>query len=140
MGNIKSANMSWTGENLNLDVTLGTGYQFTMHGPPDEGGGSPMEFLLAAAAGCTAMDVIHVLKRTRQQISGVRVEVVGEQDDKHPMVYTKAKITYIVRGVNVDPKRVERAIKLSQSSYCSASIMLKEAGMALETDYRIEEE
>jgi len=139
MGSKKQAVLQWTGENLNLHAALGTGYEFEMHGPPDEGGGSPMEFLLAAAAGCTAMDVIHILKRKRQQISDVRVEIVGEQDDQHPKVYTRSKIVYVVRGVNIDPAAVERAIDLSQARYCSGSIMLKRAGMELETDYRIEE-
>lgn len=139
MGNEKRALLQWTGENLNLHVTMGSGYEFEMHGPPDEGGGSPMGFLLAAAAGCTAMDVIHILKRKRQQISDVRVEIVGEQADRHPKVYTRSKIVYIVRGVDIDPKAVERAIELSQTRYCSGSIMLKQAGMEMETEYRIEE-
>ena len=141
MGQVKRASMRWTGENLDLSATLGSGYQFDMSSPVHGGnGGNPMEFLLAAAAACTAMDVLYVLKRARQEITGLHVEIEGEQGDRYPQTYKTGKIIYTIRGVDINPKTVERAIKLSQEVYCAASIMLKEAGMALETEYRIEQE
>ncbi len=135
----KHATLTWTGEQNNLRVKFDAGYEFEMHGPADAGGGTPMDYLLAAAAGCSAMDVIHILRRKRQQIEDVQVEAEAVQADQHPMTFTHGKFTYLVRGVDVDPRAVERAIELSQNSYCSASIMLKRAGMEIETAYRIEE-
>ena len=115
MGKTKRASMSWTGENLDLSATLGSGYQYDMSSPVHGGeGGNPMEFLLASAAACTAMDVLYVLKRARQQITGLHVEIVGEQADRYPQTYKTGKIVYTIRGIDINPKTVERAVKLSQ--------------------------
>lgn len=135
----KSATVKWKGEDLKFHATLGSGYEFEMEGPPTPAGGSPVEFLIAGAVGCSAMDIIHILKRRRVKVTGLEVEIVGTQAEEAPNVFTEATAVYTVYGQNIRPVDVERAIDLSMTTYCSASIMLKRAGMTLNTEYRIEE-
>ena len=139
MAPVKTATVEWKGEDLKFHARLGGGYEFEMEGPPTPQGGSPVEFLIAGAVGCTAMDMIHILQRRRQKVTGLEVEITGTQAEEAPNVFTDATVVYVVRGEDIDPVAVERAIDLSMSKYCSASIMLKRAGMNLATEYRIEE-
>ena len=139
MAPVKTATVEWKGEDLKFHARLGGGYEFEMEGPPTPQGGSPVEFLIAGAVGCTAMDMIHILQRRRQKVTGLEVEIKGVQAEDPPNVFTDATVVYVVRGEDIDPVAVERAIDLSMSKYCSASIMLKRAGMNLATEYRIEE-
>jgi putative redox protein len=136
----KQASIIWKGAGLDFHARLGSGYEFEMSAPANTGGGSPMEFLLAGAAGCTAVDVVNILNKSRQKISSVEVEIKGIQAETPPNVYVEATIVYIIRGESVSSSAVEKAIELSQTKYCSASIMLKRAGMVLHSEYRIEEE
>ena len=140
MGKTNTARLVWKGENLHFRGQVGSGYEFDVSGQSGpETGGSAMEYLLAGVAGCTAMDVVHVLRKKRQAISGVEIEISGLRADEIPAVYTEVDILYIVRGQNVAASAVEQAIELSQTKYCSASIMFKNAGVTVRTDYRIEE-
>jgi putative redox protein len=139
MGNTNNATISWKGKRLHFGGRLGSGYQFDLSGQANaENGGSAMEFLLAGVAGCTAMDVVHVLRKMRQPFTGLEIEIEGERAEDHPKVYTAVRITYVVHGEGVDPAAVEKAISLSQETYCSASVMFKRAGADITTDYRIE--
>ena len=137
MNNLKTTTVSWTGDGLNFQATLGSGYEFAMGSPAGPQGGSPMEFLLAGVAGCTAVDVVSILRKMRQPIRQVTVEIQGARADAHPKVYTEITLVYVIHG-DVPVTAVERAITLSQESYCSASIMCKRAGATLHTTYRIE--
>jgi len=140
MAKTNTAKLTWKGENLHFRSKLGSGYEFDISGQSNaENGGSAMEFLLAGVAGCTAMDVVHVLRKKREDVSAVEIEISGVRADETPSVYTEVDILYIVRGKNVSPKAVEQAIDLSQTKYCSASIMFKQAGAVVRTDYRVEE-
>ncbi|MCB8944833.1 MAG: OsmC family protein [Ardenticatenaceae bacterium] len=140
MSDRKTAHVSWKGSQLHFTGTLGSGYEFDLSGQASaENGGSPMEFLLAGVAGCTAIDVVHVLRKMRQDIAHVDVEISAVRAETDPKVYTEADLVYVVRGKDVDPHAVERAIALSQETYCSASIMFKRAGTVVNTTYRIEE-
>lgn len=139
MGKTNTVKLTWKGKRLHFRGQLGSGYEFDMSGQANaENGGSAMEFLLAGVAGCTAMDVAHVLRKKREDISGIEIEISGQRADEIPAVYTEVDILYIIRGQNVSPKSVEQAIELSQTKYCSASIMFKSAGVVVRTDYRIE--
>ena len=129
----------WTGNELDLQVTFPAGSRFQMSGPANADGATPREYLLAGAAGCTAMDIISILQKMRQPLEGIELEITAEQAESAPNVFTTAKIVYIIKGA-VDEKAVQQAIDLSQEKYCSASIMLKRAGMELCTKYRIEAE
>jgi putative redox protein len=81
---------------------------------------SPMTLLLLGVAGCTAMDVISILRKKRQNVTGLRVEARGRRADEHPRVFEAVALVYEVRGRAVDPKAVERAIELSEDRYCPA--------------------
>jgi len=138
MGQVKTAHIEWLGPELQFHGTLGSGYEFELAGPATSEGGSPMEFLLAGVAGCTAMDIVHILRKKRQPIEGLTVQISGERAEDHPQVYTAVSLTYVIQGEGVAAKAVEDAIQLSQDKYCSASILFKQAGVQIQTDYRIE--
>ncbi|HJQ29640.1 MAG TPA: OsmC family protein [Rubrobacter sp.] len=102
-------------------------------------GASPMHLLLLSIAGCTAMDVVSILRKKREQVTGLSVEVRGDQRSEHPKVYESIEMFYRVRGSGVDPKAVERAIELSQTKYCPVIAMLGETA-EITCSYEIEEE
>jgi putative redox protein len=102
-------------------------------------GTPPMRLLLLGMAGCTAMDVISILRKKQQQVSGLKVEVRGGRVDEHPRVYDRMEVVYRVRGKGVDRKAVERAIELSETRYCPAIAMLAKAAR-IANRYEIEEE
>ena len=102
-------------------------------------GPSPMQLLLMGLAGCTAMDVISILEKKRQDVTSFEVHVVGDRAPEHPRYYTDIALEFVVRGRNVSPQAVERAIELSETKYCSASANLKPSSRNA-TRYRIEEE
>ncbi len=139
MSNEKTAKVVWSGEELQFRGTLGSGYQFDLNSNAGEHGGSPMEFLLAGVAGCTAMDVISILQKMRQDVHEFSVEISGVRAAEHPKVYTEATITYVVRGQQIKEENVARAIELSENIYCSASQMFHRSGTKINTSYRIEE-
>lgn len=99
-----------------------------MDGPADAGGRNlgprPMEMLLLGTGGCTAFDVVTILKKQRQAITDCVAEIDADRAETDPKVYTRIHIHFIVSGKNLKPEQVERAIKLSADKYCSASIMM----------------
>ena len=105
-----------------------SGHSITMDGPPEIGGENlgvrPMEMLLLGVAGCTMIDVVTTLKKMRQELTHCETKVNAERADEHPKVFTNIHIEFIVKGHDLDPKKVEKAITLSAEKYCSASIML----------------
>ncbi len=90
-----------------------------------DAGISPMELLLTALAGCTGMDVISILRKKQQQVTGFEIQVEGVRADEHPRVFTEIWVKYTIRGQNIDPKAVERAIELSRDKYCGAAATLR---------------
>ncbi len=102
-------------------------------------GPQPHRILLLAMAGCTAMDVISILRKKHQQVSGLRVEVQGSRAEQHPRVYTRFEVLYQVRGTAIDPRAVERAIELSTTRYCPVINLLGKVA-PVTTRYEIEEE
>jgi putative redox protein len=106
----------------------GTGHAVAMDGAVESGGHNlaprPMELLLAGAGGCTAFDVVLILKRGRAEISGCEVSMKADRADTDPKVFTRIHFHYKVKGRDLKPEAVERAIKLSAEKYCSASVML----------------
>jgi putative redox protein len=108
-------------------------------GSAEKLGSSPMELVLMGTVGCTAYDVITILQKQREQVTGLEVEAVAERADQPPRVYTSIELLYTVRGREISAKAVERAIRLSKEKYCSASIMLGKTA-EISTSYRIEEE
>ncbi len=103
-----------------------------------DAGISPMELLLTALAGCTGMDVISILRKKQQQVTGFEIQVEGVRADEHPIVFTEIWVKYTIRGQNIDPKAVERAIELSRDKYCGAAATLRHTAQ-IHYDYVIVE-
>ena len=106
----------------------GSGHFLTMDGAPDGGGRNlaprPMETVLAGTGGCTAYDVVLILKRGRHDVRGCQVKVQAESAATDPKVFTRISMHFVVSGRQLPAAAVERAIALSHERYCSASIML----------------
>lgn len=120
----------WAGlSGMTFLAETGSGHLLTMDGAPDGGGRNlaprPMEVVLAGTGGCTAYDVVLILRKSGQEISGCEVTLKSERAEKDPKVFTAIHFHFTVRGRNLKPSMVERAIKLSHDKYCSASIMLE---------------
>jgi putative redox protein len=94
-----------------------------------------MELLLAGAGGCTAFDVVMILKKARQAVTGCKVKLEALRADSEPKVFTHINMKFIVTGKGLDPVRVEKAVSLSHEKYCSATIML---GKTAEITHSIE--
>ena len=120
-----------------------SGHAIVMDGAPDAGGRNlgprPMETVLVGTGGCTAFDVVLILKRSRQDVTGCHIELDAERADTDPKVFTRIHMHFVVRGRNLKPSLVDNAIKLSHQKYCSASIMLAKTAV-ITHDYEIIEE
>ena len=120
-------NVRWV-DGMSFVAETGSGHLVAMDGAPDAGGRNlaprPMELLLAGAGGCTAFDVVMILRRGRQEVSGCEVKLSAERATDDPKVFTRIHFHFIVKGRALKAEAVERAIKLSAEKYCSASIML----------------
>ncbi len=100
-------------------------------------GSSPKELLLMALGGCTAMDVIPILKKKQAPVEGFEINLTATMQEEHPQVYTEIHIEYVIYGEKVKPEDVERAIELSTTKYCSVSAMLRPS-VKITHSYRIE--
>ncbi|MCR9185078.1 MAG: OsmC family protein [Halieaceae bacterium] len=120
----------------------GSGHSVVMDGPPDLGGRNlgprPMEMLLLGVGGCSSFDVMSMLQKSRQQVVDCRVEIEAERADAVPAVFTRIHMHFVVTGVALKEKQVQRAVELSAEKYCSASIMLGAAGVAMSHSFAIE--
>lgn len=120
----------------------GSGHAIVMDGAPEGGGRNlgmrPMETVLVGTGGCSAYDVVHILKKSRAAISDCVVEIESERAADDPKVFTSIHMHFIVSGKNLKPQQVERAIQLSADKYCSASIMLGKTA-AITHDFEIRE-
>ena len=121
--------MKWVGtDGMSFIAETGSGHAFVMDGAPEGGGHNlgprPMETVLAGLGGCTAYDVVVILKKSKQQVTGCDVQLQAERAETDPKVFTKIHMHFVVRGRDLKPSVVESAIKLSHGKYCSASAML----------------
>ena len=121
----------------------GSGHAVVMDGPEDLGGRNlgprPMEMLLLGTGGCATYDVLSMLKKSRQNVVDCRVEVDAERADAVPAVFTRINLHFVVTGTGLKDNHVKRAVDLSAEKYCSASIMLGAAGVAMSHSYEIVE-
>ena len=135
------ASVHWTGE-VSFKAESETGHSVQMDGPPDQGGenrGSrPMEMLLMGLGGCASFDVLSMLKKGRQQVTGCVAELEAERADAVPAVFTRIHLSFVVTGHDLKEAQVKRAVSLSAEKYCSASIMMGKAGVEVTHSYRIE--
>ncbi|RMH80263.1 MAG: OsmC family peroxiredoxin [Acidobacteria bacterium] len=93
--------------------------------PVGEGGQKPMELLLVALAGCNGVDIAHILRKKRQKVKDIQIEVVGLRGEEHPRVYQRIEILYRVYGRGIKERAVEDAVRLSLDKYCSVYAMIK---------------
>jgi putative redox protein len=119
----------WTGgEGMTFLAETSSNHVVAMDGAPDGGGRNlaprPMEMVLLGTGGCTAYDVVMILKKSRQEVAGCSVTLKAERASEDPKIFTKIHFHFTVTGKNLNPATVERAINLSHDKYCSASIML----------------
>jgi len=120
---MNEARVTWLNEKQFVAET-GSGHAVVLESGGENRGPSPMEMLLVGMAGCTAVDVTRILKRMRQPVTGVQVNVKGARAENPPRVYTDIQVEYVVTGRGLSEEKVRRAVDLSQTTYCSASIML----------------
>ncbi|GAB4472832.1 MAG: OsmC family protein [Burkholderiaceae bacterium] len=132
--------MRWAGPSgMTFLVETGSGHLIAIDGAPEGGGRNlaprPMEVVLAGAGGCTAYDVVLILKRGRHDVRGCDVHLVAERAAEDPKVFTRIALRFTVRGRKLDRAAVERAVRLSYEKYCSATAML---GRTAEITYAVE--
>jgi putative redox protein len=125
-------------------ATADTGFTVQMGASPAVGGDNdgprPLELMLMSLGGCTAMDVISILRKKRQEVSSFEVQLQAERASDHPHVFTEIVINFVVRGRDVKPAAVARAIELSRDKYCPAWAMLKNGVETIEHSFEIVEE
>jgi len=121
------ARVKWV-EGMAFMAEASSGHGLIMDGSPDIGGRNlgprPMEMLLMGAGGCTSIDVVMILQKSRQDVTDCEVTLEASRADDNPKVFTRIHMHFIVKGRNLKPEVVDRAIKLSAEKYCSATIML----------------
>lgn len=136
------ATVTWD-HGLTFSGTADSSFTVALGGDPSAGGEAdgfrPMELIAIGLAGCTAMDVLSILKKKRQEVTGFEVKVHAERATEHPKVFTNIVIEYIVQGRQIDPAAVERAIALSETKYCPAQAMLAQVA-PVRHEYRFIEE
>ncbi len=130
-------------KDMEFSGTAASGHTLTMDADDKSGGSNtgfrPMELLLVGFGGCSGMDVISILRKKRQPVSGLEINVKGEKTDSYPKIYKEVHIEYVVKGKGVEKEAVERAIALSLEKYCSVGATLAKAG-TITHSYRIVEE
>jgi putative redox protein len=131
------ARVTWV-EDRRFVGLASSGHAIVVDGSAEKAGSSPMELVLMGLVGCTAYDVLTILQKKRQAVSGLQVSARAERAEEPPRVYTAIDVEYVVQGRDVKPKAVEDAIRLSKEKYCSASIMLEKTAH-ITTSYRIEQ-
>jgi putative redox protein len=123
----KEATVTWLSD-MTFDVQMGSHHMTIDSAPSPEAsrGPSPMQLVMAAVAGCTAMDVVSILRKSRQPFTRLVVRAEGDQVADHPRRYDHVTLVYEVHGEGLDPAAVERAVRLSDERYCSVSASLKQ--------------
>ena len=136
------ARIKWI-ENAAFAGETGSGHAVVIDGPADIGGRNlgvrPMELMLLSVGACSAVDVVHILRKGRHAVADVQVEVKGDRADTDPKVFTRIHLHFVVSGEALTDKVVERAVQLSAEKYCSASIMLGRAGCEITHDFELRE-
>jgi putative redox protein len=105
----------------------------------ENAGVRPMQMVLIALGGCTGMDVVEILRKKKQEVTSYEINISGERQDEHPRVFTKIEVEHVVRGRNLNPGAVQRAVQLSTDKYCSIVSMLRDA-VEIDVSFRVENE
>jgi len=138
---IMEGKVTWKGK-MSFTGFAGSGFTLPLDAKVEEGGEGngfkPLELFVVGLAGCTAMDVISILRKKQQEVSGFDVQVHAVRAKEHPKVFTDVEIVFLLTGKAVDPAAVERAIQLSSEKYCAAQAMLSKV-VPIRTRYEISE-
>ncbi|MDF2446242.1 MAG: hypothetical protein K0S46_1478 [Moraxellaceae bacterium] len=137
------ARVKWV-EDVMFVTESGSGHSMVVDGAPEYGGRNmgprPMELLLMGLGGCTSFDVVTILKKARQDVTSCVAELSAERADAVPAVFTRIHVHFVVKGRGLKEAQVKKAVDLSSDKYCSASIMLGQAGVVITHDFEIVEE
>ena len=127
-------------EGVSFAGVADSGHRIVMDGPPEYGGLNkgtrPMEMLLIGLGGCSAFDVLHILRKARLDVVDCRVELQAERASKVPKVFTRIHLHFVISGKDIPEAKVKRAVELSAEKYCSASIMFKQSA-TITHDYKL---
>ncbi len=126
-----------SGSGRQFVATSGTGHHLLIDDAAGNSGAKPIELVAVALAGCTAFDVINILRKKRQQVTAYEVHCEADQKSDPPQVFTEVRIRHVVTGVNVSELAVEEAIRLSEEKYCSVGAMVTASGATLHTTFEI---
>lgn len=136
------ATIEWV-DHVHFKAIADSGVSIPMDGPPDAGGqgrgARPMELVLMGLGGCTSYDVVTILEKSRQRVTGCITELTATRADTEPRVFTRIHVHFRVSGSGLDRNKVARAVQLSAEKYCSASIMLARGGVEITHDFEIVE-
>ena len=134
--------VKWTGDGMSFLAETGSNHALVMDGAPEAGGRNlaprPMEMVLVGTGGCSAFDVVMILKKGRHAISGCEVSLKAERAESDPKIFTRIHFHFRVSGKSLKPEAVARAIELSKDKFCSASIMLGKTA-EITNDFEIDE-
>lgn len=137
------ARVKWV-QDVMFVTESGSGHALVVDGAPEYGGRNlgprPMELLLMGLGGCTSFDVVTILKKARQDVTGCEAVLEAERAEGVPAVFTKIHVHFIVKGRGLKEVQVKKAVDLSSEKYCSASIMLGQAGVVITHDYELVED
>lgn len=137
------ARVKWV-QDVMFVTESGSGHAVVVDGAPEYGGRNlgprPMELLLMGLGGCTSFDVMTILKKSRQDVTSCEAELEAERADAVPAVFTKIHVHFKVKGRGLREVQVKKAVDLSADKYCSASIMLGQAGVVITHDFELIEE
>ena len=132
--------VKWSGD-VKFTGKTSLGHEVLMDGPPqyggDDGGPRPMEMVLLGLGGCASFDVVHFLKKARQDVTSCDVQITAERSDIPPSVFEKIHLHFELTGNNLSSSVVERMVRLSAEKYCSASIMLARSGAEITHSFKI---
>jgi putative redox protein len=131
--------ISYAGDDLFIGITPSGHAQVLETNSERASAASPMELLLIALGGCTAVDVVSILRKKRERVTAYQVEVRGTRRDEHPRAFTRMEVRHIVRGHGLSEKAVSQAIELSETKYCSVAATLR-PGVEIVSSYEIIEE
>lgn len=130
----------WAGD-VKFEAESGSGHTIIIDGPAEYGGQNqgvrPMELMLLGLGGCSSFDVVHILKKARQDVTDCVAHLEAERADAVPAVFSKIHLHFVVAGNDLKESQVKRAVELSAEKYCSASIMLSKGGVEITHSYEI---
>ena len=132
-----SATLNWVQDRQFIGAS-GSGHHLLVDGNPDSNTGpTPMELVLLGMGGCTSYDVVHILSKSRQNVTNCVTRLSAERAEEVPTVFTRIHVHFEINGQDLDEEKVARAVALSADKYCSASIMLTRGGVEVTHDFEI---